>query len=65
VKEVDVQKELDRAFKREGLFFLAIGLATLVLLTLGGCGGGAAALPFGSPDATTEPVNCATAGCAK
>jgi len=41
--------------------------ALLALLT--GCGGGAAALPFGppgdQPDETAQPVTCQPSGCAK
>lgn len=61
------QEELRRQLRREGLLWLAIGLAALVVLVLSGCGGGAGALPFGAsgPQESTQPVTCAPAGCAK
>lgn len=36
-------------------------------IALFGCGGGAAALPFGSPapDESAQPVTCQPAGCAQ
>ena len=58
-------EELDRAFRLEGLVFLAIGVLTVVCLCLSGCGGGAAALPFATADKSAQPVECAPEGCAK
>lgn len=64
------QEQLSRQLRREGLLWLGIGLAALVVLVLSGCGGGAGALPFGAapnstPQESTQPVTCAPAGCAK
>ena len=42
------QEELDRAFRVEGLVFLALGLMVVLCLFLGGCGGG-------SPDDSDSP----------
>jgi hypothetical protein len=62
------QEEFSKQLRREGCFWLLLGAATLVLLTLGGCGGGAGALPFAAaeqPQESTQPVTCAAEGCAK